>query len=95
MVFKYVYELYDNDDKLFWVGKSHNPQVRFNDHMYHHGNTTKMKIIHKEPDVEVNTIKEYLSKGIKLKNLEKITNYDTTWCVGDWLVNHKFKSSVL
>ena len=95
MVFKYVYELYDSDDKLFWVGVSHNPQIRLNGHMYHHGDTTKMKIVLKEPDSEANLIKEYLSKGIKLKNLSNTKDYDTKLSVGDWLVNHKFKSSVL
>ncbi len=93
MVLNYVYELYDKDDKLFYVGSSFNPKQRMNDHMVTHGSTTKMKIVSKTPHIEINLINEYVSKGIVLKNKETARNPDSILSVGDWIVNPKFKSS--
>ena len=93
MVFKYVYELYDYNFELFYVGSTYNPRVRMDGHIVSYGNTTKMKIISKELDIEVNLIKEYVSKGFILKNKETARNYDAHWSVGDWVVSNKLKSS--
>ena len=93
MVFKYVYELYDDNWELFYVGSTHNPRVRLDGHIGFHGNATKMKIISKELDIEINLIKEYVSKGFILKNKGTARNYDTHWSVGDWVVSNKLKSS--
>ena len=93
MVFKYVYELYDGNDELFYLGSSNDPTTRMKAHATMYGLDTKMKIIRKEPDIEVNLINEYLSKGINLKNKEVGKHSSHLYSVGDWIVTPAFKSS--
>jgi hypothetical protein len=88
----YVYELIEND-VVFYIGKTINPETRLLDHFQKYGNNIKMKIIDIFIDPEHKIILEYKEKGINLKNKEFYIDKDKTYVVGD-IIEYKKKPNI-
>lgn len=75
----YIYSIsYQNSNDVFYIGQTCEPKSRFYDHIRTYGDKIKLEIIDKVVNIEHEYIKQYLNKGYKLLNKEKLrsSNHD-------------------
>lgn len=69
----YIYSIsYQNSNDIFYIGQTCEPMERFRVHIRTYGDKIKLEIIDKIINIEHEYIKQYLNKGYKLLNKEKL-----------------------
>jgi predicted GIY-YIG superfamily endonuclease len=88
----YVYVL-KMDETPIYIGKSHQPQTRFNGHKNSkiHNKFNKMEIIDEYNDPEQDIINEYEKNGFILENKNKASECED-WKIGDIINSVETKS---
>ena len=75
------------DDNIVYVGKSHQPQNRYNLHISSNlkGKFNKMEIIDEYNDPEHDWLQHFEKQNIILENKNKSSDVESWWQVGDIL----------
>ena len=79
----YIYEGYNHDGEVVYIGKTNDPKNRLVVHKRSERNFAYLKILDIVVDHEQTYIQEYLSKGFLLQNRSTNSCFISGWEIGD------------
>jgi hypothetical protein len=84
------------DDNIVYVGKSHQPQNRYNLHISSNlkGKFNKMEIIDEYNDPEQDWVQHFEKQNIILENKNKSSEVEYWWKVGDIIDSASSKTKI-